>query len=159
VGVVTQYTSDGLRISGIKNLPQFYQFFIKNTGRTPAYEVITTSHWDYIEGWNKDWPDGVEFKSGIESISPEMRGSATTLFSDEKIDSTSFFPEAHEDGTTFPEAYERYKKREVTLFMYGTIIYKDIYKRSHWTNFCVVSREYVKDKAGFTSYHLHNDAD
>lgn len=159
VGVVTHYTSDGARISGIKNLPQFYQFFIKNTGRTPAYNVITQSYWNYVKGPNMHWPDGLAFKKDIEPNSPDMIGSATTLFSDEKVDTSCFFPESHEDGTTFAEAHAMYKKGEITLFMYGTITYTDIYRKPHWTNFCVVSKALEDGRGGFTTYHLHNDAD
>jgi hypothetical protein len=118
-------------------LPIAFVIFIKNGGQTPAYKVVVNSEWKVFEGAELHWPEDLPFT--VEKVTRERREGAVVLGSGE-IEKSICDLLPHADGNIFQAAYERFKKAEVTLFIYGEVTYLDTYGDPQYTKFCRVFR-------------------
>jgi len=129
--------------------------FVKNCGQTPAYNVLGIFEWQLFEGANVKWPENLPFPKFVKP--EEMAGSRAPIGSGHIID-IRFGLAPDPDGITFDKAFDRLKKREITVFFYGRIWYDDIFGREHTTNFCITSHDTDQTEGNFTSYSRHNEA-
>jgi len=162
--VVLTHPPDDTTYSGMNKpigLPNYYLFFLKNTGQTPAYEVDVNCEWDFVEGSTAQWPEDKPFH--IEQATFNRRGGSITLGGGE-ITNSRFELDIPRNGVEFKDALVRLRNGEVTIFIYGmltySIIYKDTLRRT--TKFCFVLRHAIADgKSGvrISSYDRNTYAD
>jgi hypothetical protein len=140
--------------------PHGFNIFIKNCGQTPAYKVTAFINWATMAGANQ-WPHHFSgmTKAVIEQMKKDNRGSASTISSGE-ISYLEHRLCEHPDGSTFLDAYDKWKADRVTIWIYGAVVYRDIYKREHVTRYCVFLRK-SPNPPGFvyTAYDRHTEAD
>lgn len=127
-------------ISGLPEVgkPWIINLLMGNSGKTIAQHIRVVGISDQIPS-----PDEPSFtleplkERGI--ISPLSRGYAHIRVS---------------HGVNLPQSvYDSYQKGQLRLFVYGLILYKDVFKREHSTQFCFV---YVPDDPGFETYTSKN---
>ncbi len=132
-----------------EKFPKEISFVAKNTGHTPAYDLL--SHLNFEKtGAEVGLPDGFVFpiKEGF-----TFGRSVATLGSSGEIE------------FTFPvdlDALTKVQNGKMGLFYYGHISYKDIYKKDHVSKLCY---QYTGARQGdvitheFRMCEKHNDAD
>jgi hypothetical protein len=157
VGVITP-TLDAKHIgeTQVDKFPHEFSIFIKNFGQTPAYSVLTRLQWQSFRGRNVHWPDGIPFMSAdIDSI--KERGSSATLGIGQII-KADFPLSDHPDGGRFIDAFESFKRNEITIYLHGIVTYKDIFKDNQFTRFCLVMRQTANTEITFFDYDRNNEA-
>jgi hypothetical protein len=134
---------------------------IKNTGQTPAFDIITHVFWKSVHGANQHLPNDYPFP-GLESIDPKLlkrAGSSFTLGAGNSTATThGLLP--NPEGLSFAEAYQKLLKEEVTLFLFCKVSYRDIFKKvvPHYTTFCCRLTIGPDQKPAIGTYDVHNDA-
>ena len=125
---------------------------IQNSGETPAHDVhaflcylVTPfSHRPsqdhvFIVDERELRPDGRKVTIAKQTIAPDMAFKRQMT-----ISNIETFREAH--------------AKEISLYFYGRIKYKDIYGRDRWTNFCHLYEPWRSADQKFTPHDRHNDA-
>ncbi len=113
---------------------------IKNTGKTPATDVI--------------------FHARLQAIS---KGAVPNYSYGDTGGSGMMLPQSigtHEIGMGHPvpaDTSRALARGERTMFLHGRIEYKDIFGDEHWTNWCYYLEGYGLET--FTAYKEHNDTD
>lgn len=117
---------DGKFVINVKTLR--VEATIKNVGKTPAIEATSNIAWI---GKLKDQRFTL---SDIKYPNPEM--SHGTIFPTQSLQISNSLPEPVPPfHAVFVEAM---KKSEYLLYVFGQIRYRDIFKVTHWTHFCMV---------------------
>jgi hypothetical protein len=122
-----------------------------NCGQTPAYQLKGVYSWQAIPGKNVPWPESKPYtifkKSGsVATLVPQVEITLNIPLGDSS------------DGVPYKTFVERSHKGEITLFLYGTFSYDDVFGKTHNTNFCFVHDSTSPENVLTVCSH-HNESD
>ncbi len=123
---------------------------LQNTGKTPAYNVESENQGYFITDRGSPIDPNFQFPSNL-----PPNESTTVLYP-----SGGFTVPMNVGKAVLDQGY----KGEKSVYLYGTIFYKDVFGTTHKSNFCYV---YVVEKRddgivlgiGYAMCKTHNDAD
>ncbi len=138
--------------------------FVENTGQTPAYDVRCHSTWTIFPGEDVQWPENVRFKTVEEMDVGTTKGSSSVIGAGHRCafrcNTTS-----QRDGTTLTAALIRATAGALTVYIYGTITYRDAFSPTiRQTEFCArsfkrtVGFPVAGTMIGFAGYNQHTAA-
>ncbi len=134
-------------------LKDFLVINVKNFGQTPAHDVVVFGNVTPTLGAS-DLPQDFFSKMG----SPDKIDASTGIFVSTLMlqpQQTATSKHVILDVRPFTAA----KSRNVTIFVWGQIYYKDIYERTWRTRFCYSWEPWHPPGARFVPYKTHNDED
>jgi hypothetical protein len=134
-----------------------YQWFIRNSGQTPAHNVAAKLQWTYITSPNANWPNEVSYR-GSGFADADLRSSIATIGNGETVTITQFL-KPQSDGTTFSTALSEMKAGRWTIFFYGEFVYRDIFDSRRSTTVCRCTRIIDQTEYAIISYHDYNKAE
>lgn len=128
LNVIFKYVDDPENQNKRNKTGMEFTVYIKNTGQTPAYTVTCQSKVELL-----DWPLPKNFKFVYEQEEDDFCDFGNTLG-------------AGEEKCAFPTADRYFTKAEMKefkgvspskrIYVHGILNYFDIFKKSHYTNFC-----------------------
>lgn len=131
-------------------LPGYFDLWVVNSGQTPAYRVTSKLNWKYFPTPNAAWPANEPYTNYGNSV-----GSSLTLAPDQPAPVSIQFGAAN-TGVTFQAAQQQAQTGQITLFIYGTITYQDIYRSERTSDFCF--RHLAGTSNGLVVCDHHNDS-
>ena len=140
------------QLDSIKVGPVIFRFHIKNCGQTPAYELTSTFGWKTFPGINAQWPASEPFVAvRADHASSGTIGPGMEITMDTRLQHL-------DDRDAFFAAQAAANRKEITLFYYGTITYKDAFRRElRTTDYCFVHVAGQEASNGAV-YRAHNEA-
>lgn len=136
-----------LQVTGVPEKGKVFEIesILTNTGKTPATHMTRFQRSMPILRGRKLVPDysGAKDGSTVSSsiLLPNQWFRGTTHASDKVLDQSDI---------------DLISKRDVTIYLYGKVCYKDVFGRSHWERFCSF---YDPDTKSFPACANYNEVD
>ena len=135
-----------------------FTLLFRNGGQTPASRLITHVFWDTFSGNDAHIPENYKFP-GLETVDPkimERTGSTSMIGSGETRKSEhGFMPKPN--GITFEDAYAKFLKDEVTIFIFARIAYEDAFGEDRVTRGCAKLILEDNSPPSLLGYDMFND--
>jgi hypothetical protein len=142
VGISYGVPGEGFSLAG-----NTFQIKIVNGGQTPAHNVTSSINWKAFTPGGIEWPPGTPFD--------ERRGGGSNLNLVPGRDAPFSLVLGGINAVPFQTYREQADRKECTIFVYGSVKYKDIFGDPHATEFCV---RYVSGGTlNVTEYHNESE--
>ncbi len=105
-----------------------FTLIMMNCGQTPAYDVQPIFDWRSFDGADAHWPKNLSIKLGATLEGTYTLGSGIET-------PVSFDLRAMRDAKDFQIALDRADKREVTLYYFGIVNYRDSFDKKRFTKY------------------------
>lgn len=120
----------------IEELPECYHVVTKNSGQTPATNVIVSCGWEEIMGQSPIWPADKPFQ--IIEHSPN-EGIGQSIVGRDQCITTKFYMRRDIRTRDYDAAFQRMRAGKSVVFFFGRISYDDVFKvKRRTTTFCHV---------------------
>ncbi len=113
----------------------------QNVGKTPALNVHTSLEWRNVPG---NSPTTIKYDAS------QKNGEAGTLYPNGKNTVV-----AKAEAIPSKEALAAIRSGKMIYYFFGSITYKDVYGREHWSHFCEIS---LADMSALQACKNYNDA-
>lgn len=130
----------------------------RNGGQTPASKIITHVFWEFFSGEDAHLSDNYQFP-GMETVDPkimERTGSSSMIgVGEARTSEHGFMPKPN--GITFKDAYSKFLRRDVTIFLFARIEYTDVFGECRMTRGCARLELQDNSAPSILTYDMFND--